>query len=175
MMAIVLLLTWTGPMTTASASLATASAANKQSQQQQQQQHQHQHQHRPPHQTNHGHRQAEEEDDEQQQRHRQRMERERKKVDRIMGTDLPPPDTKEGILAFREHRKRQLRNLVRGLRKELTDYAADSQNSDMTMEEKREKERLLDIYSRKLNTLEVDLDDMVSSFPFCCSHKSAYQ
>ena len=156
MMVVILMLTWTGPSVTVSAKTATVSAANKQSQQQQQQV-------------------QENQEEEKKRRHvdddeARRREIEKKKLDRITGANLPPHDTKEGILAFREHRKRQLRNLVRGLRKQLADYAA-GQNPEMTIEQKLDMERQLDIYSRKLTMLDVELDDMVSQYMYTYIYK----
>lgn len=67
--------------------------------------------------------------------------------------------TREEILSNRERRKRQLRNLINHMRKQLADHST----GEITLEpkEKADMERRLDLFSRKLNMMSGDLDEKV--------------
>ena len=68
-------------------------------------------------------------------------------------------DSKEEILQNRKRRKRQLKNMVNAMRKKLADHSA----GEITLEpqEKADTERRLDLFSRKLDMMKVDLEEHV--------------
>lgn len=68
--------------------------------------------------------------------------------------------SREEILRNRDRRKRQLRNLVNSLRKQLADHSAGEITLDP--QKKTDVERRIDIFGRKLNMLDREPDDMVS-------------
>ena len=67
--------------------------------------------------------------------------------------------TRDEIMENRKRRKRQLGNMVNAMRKKLADHSAGEITLDP--QEKADTERRLDLYSRKLDTLNHDLDDEV--------------
>ena len=69
--------------------------------------------------------------------------------------------TKEGILANRERRKQQLKNLVNGMRKQLADHSAGEKT--LSPDEKETMERRLHLFQQKIESMKKDLDDRV-----CC-------
>jgi len=76
--------------------------------------------------------------------------------DFIMNSDS---DTREEILQNRERRKRQLRNMINRMRKQLADHSSGEIILDK--KEKIDIERRLDVYARKLDTMNQDLDESV--------------
>ena len=67
--------------------------------------------------------------------------------------------TREEILRNREKRKRQLRNVINQMRKQLADHSA----GEITLQpkEKADIERRLDLHFQKLDTFNRDLDEKV--------------
>lgn len=69
--------------------------------------------------------------------------------------------TKEEILENRKNRRRQLRNLINDMRKKLANHSAGE--ITLAPDEKAAIEKRLDIFQRKLNSMEVELDEKVST------------
>lgn len=68
--------------------------------------------------------------------------------------------TREQILETRERRKRQLKNMVHDARRKLADHSAGE--ITLTDEKKKELEDQMDILQRKLDTMQVEMQDWVS-------------
>jgi len=65
--------------------------------------------------------------------------------------------TKEEILLTRERRKKQLKVMVLDARKQLADHSAGEKL--LSMEEKTQFENRIDLFQRKLDSMQVELED----------------
>jgi hypothetical protein len=68
--------------------------------------------------------------------------------------------TREQILETRERRKRHLKNMILDARKKLADHSAGE--ITLTAEKKQQLENQMDIFQRKLDTMQHDLEEWVS-------------
>ena len=69
--------------------------------------------------------------------------------------------TREQILETRNRRKRQLRVMMMDARKQLADHSAGEKT--LTAELKEQLENKVDIFQRKIDSMEVDLEEWVSA------------
>lgn len=67
--------------------------------------------------------------------------------------------SREMVLESRERRKRQLKNMVTDARRKLADHSAGE--ITLTPEMKKQLEDQMDIFQRKLDTMQVDLQEWV--------------
>ncbi len=67
--------------------------------------------------------------------------------------------TREQVLETRNRRKEQIKNLVEDAKRKLADHAAGEKI--LTEEEKAELERNMDLFQRKVESMEVDLEEWV--------------
>jgi hypothetical protein len=67
--------------------------------------------------------------------------------------------TREQILETRERRKRQFRNMILDARRKLADHSAGE--ITLTADKKKQLEDQVDIFQRKLDIMQVDLQDWV--------------
>jgi hypothetical protein len=65
--------------------------------------------------------------------------------------------TREEILQTRERRKRQYKVMILDARKQLADHSAGEKI--LTMEQKEQFENKMDIFQRKLDSMQVDLEE----------------
>ena len=65
--------------------------------------------------------------------------------------------TREEILQTRERRKRQYKIMILDARKQLADHSAGEKI--LTMEQKEQFENKMDIFQRKLDSMQVDLEE----------------
>jgi len=65
--------------------------------------------------------------------------------------------TREQVLETRKRRKEQIKNLVKDAKRKLADHAAGEKI--LTEEEKAELERNVDLFQRKVESMEVDLEE----------------
>jgi hypothetical protein len=77
--------------------------------------------------------------------------------------------TREEIIESRKRRKKQLRNMVHGMRKTLSNHGYGS--ITLPPEEKASLEYRMDIFQRKLDTMSDDVDDRVSIVLFNCEQQ----
>ena len=81
--------------------------------------------------------------------------------------------TREQILETRNRRKRQLNAMVMDYRKKLAEHSTGK--NILTAKQKEELENKVDLFQRKIESMEVELEDWVRARTFCLGKMRFFQ